>query len=263
MSDFETEPTPSRPLWILAAATAFALHVGFGALAIAHLQTGEDEDSLGAPAIEVGFELTSTRAEPIDLPPGPEVDASVASPQLAEQKAEVKETELPKDTPTETEEADRAVTLNDSKKPKEDDPEIAAVQTSASTESVAQEATAAPRLEGRLDDKTKAPKQGIGNSVQLAKVKWEKKVAAHFKKHLIFPEGEKVKGTKIQVILDVEFDRLGHVVSASIAGGSGQRAFDEAALKMVRRADPVPVPPPAVADAGLKRTLPVGFNDQK
>jgi TonB family protein len=262
MPDFEIEQKPSRRLWILAAAGALALHLGFGALAIAHLQTGDDEDSLGAPAIEVGLELTSTRADPIDLPPGPDVDAAVASPELAEQKAEVKETDLPKDTPTEAEDPDRVVTQNESKKPREDDPKIAAVQTQASTESAAQEATATPKLDGRLDDTSKAPKQGIGNSTQLAKVSWEKKLMAHFKKHLIYPEAVKARDAKVRVVLDVEFDRLGHVVSASIAEGSGKRAFDEAALKMVQRSDPVPAPPPLVADLGLKRFVPVAFNPE-
>ena len=263
MSGLDSEPKPSRRLWILAAVGALGLHLGFGALAIAHLQTREDEDSVGAPAIEIGLELASSRAEPINLPPGPEVDASTASPQLAEQKAEVSETELPKDTPAEADDPDRVVKPNDSKKPRDDDPKIAAVQTLASTLSLPQQATAAPRLDGRLEDKAKAPKQGIGNSTELAKVKWDKKVAAHFRKHLIFPEGEEVKTAKMRVVLELEFDRMGHVVSAGIAEGSGRKAFDQAALKMVWRSDPVPVPPPLVADEGLKRTVPVGFNNAK
>ena len=132
MSDLETEQKPSRRLWILAAVGALALHVGGAALAVAHLQTDDADDSLGAEAIEVGLELTSLRREATDLPPGPDTDASVASPALAEQKAEVKETELPKDMPTETDDPDRVVTPNESKKPKEEDPKIAAVQTAAS-----------------------------------------------------------------------------------------------------------------------------------
>src|SRR6202021_2552616 len=42
--------------------------------------------------------------------------ASVASPARAAQKAEPKETELPKDIPTETDDPDRVVTPNDAKK---------------------------------------------------------------------------------------------------------------------------------------------------
>jgi protein TonB len=52
---------------------------------------------------------------------------------------------------------------------------------------------------------------------------------------------------------------MGHVLSASIQKGSGDAAFDEAALAMVRRSDPVPQPPPRVADEGLTFTLPVIF----
>jgi protein TonB len=255
------EQKPSRRLWISAAVIALALHVGGAALAIAHLQTEESDDALGASAIEIGFELASTRHEPTDLPPGPETDAAAPSPPLPEQKAEVRESELPQDRPTELEEADRIVTPNESKKPKEDDPKIAAVQTEASPEQEAQVATAMPTLDGRLNDKTTAPKLGIGKSAELAKVSWEKKLIAHFKKHITFPEGTKIQGTTVTLAL--EFDRLGHVVSVSIAEGSGLKAYDEAALKMVRRSDPVPVPPPLVADQGLRRTLPVTFKDPK
>jgi protein TonB len=257
MSGLDNEPKPPRRLWILAALAALALHVGGAALAVAHLRVDETDDALGAPAIEIGLEISSPHLEATDLPPGPDTDASFASPALAEQKAELKETELPKDVPTETDDPDRVVTPSD--KPKEDDEKVAAVQTTASTESFAQVATAMPNLESRLNDKTTAPKQGIGKSAQLAKVTWEKSLMAHLKKHLQFPEGAKAKGAK--VLLDVEFDRLGHVILASIAEGSGRPAFDEAALKMVRRSDPVPVPPPLVADQGLRRRLPVLFND--
>src|SRR5438477_12913664 len=126
MSDLDSEQAPSRRLWILAAVGALALHVGGGALAVAHLQTDDLDESLGAPAIEIGLELMSPRVDATDLPPGPDTEASVASPALAEQKAEVKETELPKDVPTETDDPDRLVAPNDSNKPKDEDPKIAA-----------------------------------------------------------------------------------------------------------------------------------------
>src|SRR4029453_13089086 len=134
MISLDSEQTPSRRLWILAAVGALALHVGGGALAVAHLQTDDLDESLGAPAIEIGLEMMAPRQEATDLPPGPDTDASVASPALAEQQAVVKDTELPKAVPTETEDADRVVTTNDTKEPEKDEPEMAAVQTQASTE---------------------------------------------------------------------------------------------------------------------------------
>ena len=147
MSEIIAEPPPSRRLWALSAAAALAIHLGCVALAVAHMQTDELADDLGAPAIEIGLDLSSPHREATDLPPGPDTDASVASPALAEQKAVEKETDLPKDTPTETAEPDRIVTETDSKKPVDDDPEKAAKPTTASQESAASEATAMPSVE--------------------------------------------------------------------------------------------------------------------
>src|SRR3954469_12125356 len=121
------EQKTSRRLWVFAGVCALALHVGGAALAISHLQAEKADDALGATAIEIGLEMASVHREATDLPPGPDTDASTASPQLAEQKAEVKETDLPQDTPTEAEDADRVVTQSESEKPKEDDAKLAAV----------------------------------------------------------------------------------------------------------------------------------------
>lgn len=258
MSDLEAEPKPSRRLWVFAAAAALALHLGCGALAIAHLREAESDDALGANAIEVGLEFASVRREVTDLPPGPDADASVASPALAEQQAEVKETELPKDTPTEPDEADRLVTPNDSTKPREEDTKIAAVQTQASTESVASEATATPSSEAIPEGpRSVAPAIGSGETARRVRATWQKQLVAHLDKHKRYPAQRAQKSAEITV--SFALDRMGRVLSASIVKGSGDAAFDEAALAMLKRADPVPMPPPLVADEGLSFTLPVIF----
>ncbi|MFL6838824.1 MAG: energy transducer TonB [Bradyrhizobium sp.] len=252
------EQTPSRRLWVFAAVGALALHLGGAALAITHLQNDEPEDSLGAAAIEIGVELASVHREVADLPPGPDTDASMASPQLAEQKAEVKETDLPKDTPTEAEDPDRVVTPNESKKPKEDDPKVAAVQTSASTESVAAEATATPSSEAIPEGRRSvAPAIGTGETARRVRATWQKELMAHLDKHKRYPAERALKSAEIYVRFTL--DRLGHVLATSIEKGSGDAAFDQAALAMVKRSDPVPAPPPLIADEGLSFTLPVIF----
>jgi periplasmic protein TonB len=258
MSDLNTEQKPSRRLWILAAVGALALHIGGVALAVAHLRDDDADDTLGAPAIEVGLEMESPHLEATDLPPGPDTDASIASPALPEQKAEVKETELPKEVPTETEDPDRVVTPNESKKPQEDDPKVAAVATSASTESVAAEATAMPSTEAVQEgSRSVAPAQGTGESAQRMRATWQKELIAHLDKHKRYPADRSQKTAEI--LVGFTLDRMGHVLSASIVKGSGDSAFDDAALAMVRKSDPVPMPPPLVADEGLNFTLPVIF----
>jgi periplasmic protein TonB len=258
MSGFDTEQKPSRRLWILAGVGALALHIGGAALAVAHLRTNDPDDSLGAPAIEIGLEMMSPRLEATDLPPGPDTDAAVASPAIAEQKAELKQTELPKDVSTEADNPDRVVTSNDSSKPKEDDTKIAAVQTSASTESVAVEATATPGSETiPQGPRSVAPASGTGESARRMRATWQKELIAHLDKHKRYPAERSQKGAEI--LVSFALDRMGHVLSAGIVKGSGDAAFDQAALAMVRRSDPVPQPPPGVADEGLQFTLPVIF----
>lgn len=258
MPDFDAEPRTSRRLWVSAALGALALHVGGAALAVAHLRTVEPDDASGAPAIEIGLELTSTHPEPTELPPGPDTEASVASPALAEQQAEIKETELPKDVPAESENPDRVVTPDNANKPREDDVKIAAVQTSASIESVAALATARPSSEA-IPQATRsvAPAHGSGASAQRLRATWQKELMAHLDRHKRYPSEREQKSAEI--VVSFALDRMGHVLSTGIVKGSGDAAFDEAALAMIRRSDPVPQPPPAVADEGLNFTLPVIF----
>ena len=254
----DIEPKPSHRLWLSAGLAALALHLGGAALALVHLQNDVDDDALGAPAIEIGLQVSSPRLDPAELPPGPDSDASLASPALAEQKAEVEETDLPKGKPTETEEADRQMTPNEVKKPVREEARKAAVQTQASQESVAAEATAAPSSEGiPQGPRSVAPAQGVGESLQRVRASWQKELVAHLDRHKRYPAERAMKGAEI--LVGFVLDRMGRVLSASIVKGSGDAAFDEAALAMVRRSDPVPPPPPVIADETLSFTLPVIF----
>jgi TonB family protein len=253
MSDLDIEQKPSRRLWFFAGVTALALHIGGAVLVLSHLQADEADDALGAPAIEIGLEMMSPRVDASDLPPGPDANASVASPAQADQKAELKEAERPKDTPTEAEDPDRVVAPNGTKTPVEEEKKIAAVATSASPES---EATATPSSEAMPQGpRSVAPAQGTGDAARL-RATWQKELIAHLNKHKRYPE----RGSKsVEIPVSFVLDRKGHVLSASVVKGSGYPAFDEAALAMFRRSDPVPQPPPRVADEGLNFTLTVIF----
>jgi periplasmic protein TonB len=246
---------------MIAAAAALALHIGGAALAIAHLQTDEGDDSLGAQGIEIGLDLASARTEVADLPPGPDSDAAMASPALADQKAVEKETDLPKAMPTEAEDPDRVVTTTDSTKPKEDDPKVAAVQTSASQESAAQEATARQVFEdARESEKPTVVNQGLGKDKQRLTANWGRKISAYFELHKRYPADRK-KATKVKVSLVL--NRRGNVVSVGVLESSGDPAFDEAALSMIRRSDPVPQPPAGLTDDQFSFNLDVNFTKPK
>ena len=262
MSEFAQEQRPPWRLWTIAAFAAVSLHVAGAALALAHLTPDEGSDGLGTNVAEIGVELTSPSAEETELPPGPDADASVASPALAEQKAEVKPTDLPKETPKESDDPDRVVTQNEQKKPTDDDPKVETVQTAASQESVAQEASARQHIEGaREANAAAAPNIGIGKDKFMLTAKWAQQISAYFELHKRYPKTDKIKAAKVKVSLVL--NRLGHVVSLAIAETSGDSLFDEAALDMIRRSDPVPRPPATLTDDTFAYNLDVNFNGNK
>jgi periplasmic protein TonB len=262
MTERADEQRPPWRLWTIAAVAAVSLHVAGAALALTHLNSDDGPDGLAANAVEIGVELTSPAAEDTELPPGPDADASVASPALAEQKAEVKPTDLPKDTPTETDNPDRVVTDNEQKKPTDDDPKVETIQTAASQESVAQEATARQRLaDARGAETAAAPNIGIGKDSQRLAATWAKQISAYFELHKRYPKVDKTKAAKVRVSLVL--NRLGHVVSLAVAASSGDPLFDEAALDMIRRSDPVPRPPAALTDDTFSYSLDVDFKEKK
>ncbi|MBR1216581.1 energy transducer TonB [Bradyrhizobium sp. U87765 SZCCT0131] len=256
--DAELSSRPSRRLWVTAAVVALGLHLGGVALAIASRPAADAEDDLGAPGLEIGLELAAPRAEVTDLPPGPNAEASAASPSQVEQKAVEKQSELPKEMPAESDNPDRIVSPDATKKPTEENPDTPTAQASPSTESVASEATAMPTSEtAKESERSTTLEQGIGESRQRVRTTWQKQLVAHLDRHKKYPSGRESKSAEIMVAF--ELDRTGHILSSSIVKSSGDPAFDQAALAMLKRSDPVPAPPPLVADDSLYFTLPVIF----
>jgi TonB family protein len=161
--------------------------------------------------------------------------------------------------PTETDDPDRVVTPNDNKKPKPDDPKQASVQAQPSVESTAVEETATPSVPNAQEAPVStAPALGMGESAQRERTTWQKELAAHFNKYKRYP-AERI-ARNAEVVVSFVLDRVGHVLSTRLVRGSGDPAFDDAAIAMLRRSDPVPAPPPLVADNGLTFTLPVIFH---
>ncbi len=257
MSDLDKPRHPSRPIWAVAAIGAVAIHAGGFALALNSMQP-DSETALGASAIEIGVELEAPHVDPSDLPVGPDTPATAASPAVVEQKSVAKQSDLPKAVPTETDDPDRVVTQNAAKDP-QDDPKVPAVAAAPSAQSVASEETATQSVKGAVElPRSVAPALGTGESTQRDRVTWQKELAAHFNKFKRYPVDRALQ--RAEVIVSFVLDRLGHVVSVRLVKGSGDASFDAAAVEMLNRADPVPPPPPLVADEGLTFTLPVIFH---
>jgi TonB family protein len=246
----------SQAGWAVAALGALALHAGGVAVAIG--MHPSDDDDLGAPAMVIGIDLTSPERDPSNLPVGPDTDASAPAPEIVEQKKVEKQTDLPKAVPTETDDPERVVSPNDSRQPVKDDPTPTTAAADPSQASPAVEQTAMPSVENAdASPRSIAPSPGTGESTARQRVTWEKELAAHFNKFKRYPADRAVQSA--EVIVGFALDRVGHVVSAHIVKGSGDTSFDDAALAMLKRSDPVPPPPSGIPDASLSFTVPVDF----
>lgn len=254
------ESRPSRKLWVLAAVAALGLHLGGAALALAHLRTDDGDDGLGAAGAEFAVEMASPPVQESDQPPGP-TDAAEQEerPALPEQKAEVKETELPQDRPQQAEDPDRIVTENKTTKEQDDDPKVAAIETPAMEAS--QKSTAMERQTfedaTREADKALAPVHGIGKDSLRLTADWNRKISAHLSAHKVNPEGKEPHNQTVKV--SFALNRKGNVVSVDVVESSGDAAYDAAAIAMVHKSDPFPIPPAGLTEDRFERTVPIIF----
>jgi periplasmic protein TonB len=260
MSEFRPWHRLPISMWMVAAVGAVGFHLACIALALAFIER-EPADELGAPAVEIGIELWAPHTDMPDLPPGPDAEASIASPQTIDQTSVAQQANLPRAVPVETDDPERLVAPVETAEPK-DQPTAPSVPTVASIESIAVEATAPPSSE-MVAESTRSitPVQGIGVSAQLARATWQKELIAHFNRHKRYPTNRGAQAAEI--LVSFELDDTGHVLSSSIVQGSGDASFDEAALAMIQRSDPVPKPPFVVVQKGLNFTLPVIFRARR
>lgn len=250
----EAAPAARLP-WLIGALGALVIHAGCVALAYGYREPDEGDD-LGARAIEIGVELAAPQRDPTDLPAGPDADASAASAALTPDKTEVEETDLPKAVPTETDDPDRLVTREEIDKPQDEARETQ--QTAISQASAGAEAKAMPSPPtADAAPRSAAPDPGTGESLRRVRTTWQKELAVHLDQYKRYPLDRTRQAAEI--VVRFVLDRTGHVLSAEVEKSSGDASFDSAALAMMRRADPVPPPPPLVADEGLSFSLPVIF----
>ncbi len=245
MSDLNTEQKPSRRLWIFAAVAALALHVGGVALAVAHLQNDDSDDSLGAPAIEVGLEMASPhlRSHRSAGRSGHRCVGRLRR-RLPSKRPRSRKPSCRKDEPTETEDPDRVVTPNEFEEAegrRSEDRRGAdlGLDRVGRRRSDRHAEHRRPFRKGRVRSRRcRAPARARGACVRPGRRNWSPISTSTS----AIPRS--VRRKSAEILVSFALDRMGHVLATSIVKGSGDAAFDEAALAMVRSSDPVPMPPP-------------------
>jgi len=94
-----------------------------------------------------------------------------------------------------------------------------------------------------------------GSSVSPAR--WQSRLMSHLERRKRYPSGSRKNREEGTAMVRFTIDNTGNVLAVSLSRSSGYPALDQAVLDMVRRASPVPAPPP-----GVNKTIvaPVRFN---
>lgn len=251
---------PNGRIWGMSAAAAAALHLAAAGVALIAFAAEPDDDAGGAPAIEISLAPAAPHVEDEpDAPPGPPSEA-VAAAAPAAASMQTKDNDDPKIARVEAEEADHSLSEKH-EKPVEDPAKHQATPV-ISAESAASEAAAPPKSDAEQEaPHAVAPVQGADKAARAAKQTWMKQLMAHIHRHKRYPSG--VARRSVTLTVAFTLDRLGHVVASRVQRSSGDPTFDQAALDMMKRADPVPPPPPAIADEILNFSFPMLFNAPK
>lgn len=118
--------------------------------------------------------------------------------------------------------------------------------------------TAPPTAQAQRSDSAAAPAAGAASAPSVSPATWRGALYAHLNRFKRFPAG--AGGGTAQVVFTI--DRSGRVMAARLSGSSGDGAIDAEAVAMIRRASPVPAPPPTIGSGGASVTLavPIRFN---
>ncbi|MBR7652021.1 TonB family protein [Brucella oryzae] len=118
---------------------------------------------------------------------------------------------------------------------------------------------AAPRMDADAGAKAAANRRGENSaSAGVSSSKWTSKLQSHMARNVRFLQ-RKSRNAKGLVQVTFVIDPSGNVLSARLAGSSGNPDVDQLALEAARRASPVPAPPAAIAKARMPITLPLLF----
>jgi len=95
---------------------------------------------------------------------------------------------------------------------------------------------------------------------KVSPAKWHSRVLSWLNRHKRYPASARSRKQEGMVQVAFTVDKGGRVTSSRVARSSGIPALDQAALEMVRRASPVPAPPPEIATSSMKLAVPVDFS---
>ena len=238
--------------WLVAGGVALALHACAIGMLLSIGVSASSEETYGAMALEVGIENVAPSFDASEA--AAEVsDAPVATAAVAATEAVAAHEEATPGPRSQSAEADQR--LAQPSPHQEDRPEKEEAKPSAAAPAVAGAAVPSRAAER---ESVQSVARAIGSSAeaQRARAAWRRGLVAHIERQKRYPAGAE---RSTDIVVSFRIDHHGRLIALEIAKGSGDARYDQAALDMVRRADPMPPPPAEVPDENLKFRIPISF----
>ena len=250
--------------WTFGVILAVALHAGIAfasVLAWPHDETPVTVD--GAILVELAPLPVAAEADAADVAPAEPIETAAITPPVETQAppqpvedpaplAPAPEVTLPPEPIRDP----QPVTETKPEPESEPEPAEAAPPPVAAA---APQVSAPPVPEAAPAPVTAAPKAGLSPAAEIAKASWQGKLATHVNKQQRYPAEARRKRIEGEAKIGFTIGRDGKVARARIVKSSGSPLLDRAAIQMIERASPLPIPPAEIDGATFDLVLPVKF----
>ena len=114
------------------------------------------------------------------------------------------------------------------------------------------QASAKAKIKAKKAPVASARQTSRGSARTISPARWQSRLLAHLERRKRYPSGAKSRREQGTAYVRFTIDANGNVMSARLARSSGFPELDREVVAMVKRASPVPAPPP-----GINRTITV------
>ncbi len=236
---------PEAARWGLCFALALGFHAAGAAALLAHWNAGPDLVA-NAPVIMIELAPLPVAPEitPTEVPPDT-VLSKEAEPEPEPSKP-IEKVEIPTAPQAEME-------MVPPPKPLEKKVEKKPKQNHASVNST-------PSTAEHKAERAAAPAPGAASHNPSAVPNWKSALVSRLERFKRYPPQAQARGEQGVAQLAFSIDRGGSVHNVRIVRSSGSSLLDEATLELLKRAAPLPAPPPEIAGAQIAISVPIRYN---
>jgi protein TonB len=246
-------------LWSIAVLGAAAGHAAIAAIALNWVPS-DTAPSAAPPVVMISLAPAAPEVPEQSAAPGPTAADARPEPNLTEPE---KTAEPEPDMPNLPEQEQAVAVLpppmpepRPEAKPVRDVPEVKREDHKKTERKVASRAAAPATFHAQRAASASAHTAGAARVPAVATASWKNQLMSELNRHKRYPPGTSGTGT---ALVAFSMNHAGQVTSSRLVRSSGDRALDDEAVALPRRASPLPKPPDGLASGSIALTVPIRF----